>query len=133
DLSRAGRTPPNQQAQRDTVQAAMRFSTDIPPVRRPTQHGGLTPLAPLTSTMRLEDPSNLPYQTTTAVAPGQVGSSSPSSRPALIVPPVQAPASSYARPLAPSGSRMDQGPGGGYGFVPVPGPVLHLTPSAPPP
>src|SRR5690606_14501717 len=87
----------------------------------------------LTSTMRLEDPSNLPYQTTTAVAPGQVGSSSPSSRPALIVPPVQAPASSYARPLAPSGSRMDQGPGGGYGFVPVPGPVPHLTPSAPPP
>jgi serine/threonine protein kinase len=80
----------------DTVQVAMRFSTEIEPVRYATQPGGLTPPVPLSVTTPLEEHvSGLPFQTTTPVPvpPGSVRSPSsrpPSARPVVVVPPLNA-------------------------------------------
>jgi len=100
DLSRAAKAGAHQQPQRDTVAAAMRFSTDFE-APRTTQLGGLTPPLPLDSTRPVAD--ELPYQTTTPV-PGPDTPSRRSTPPVVVVPPLHGPAS-VVTPL-PVGSHM---------------------------
>ncbi len=80
DLSRACKTPRNQQPQRDTVQEAMRFSTAIEPstlARPSTQPGGLTSPPPLTSTVPFDAEQRLAHQTTTPIPPAPSSSDAP--------------------------------------------------------
>ncbi|HEU5075990.1 MAG TPA: hypothetical protein VFU02_17470, partial [Polyangiaceae bacterium] len=104
DLSQAAKAGAHQQAQRDTVASAVRFSTDIEPPRT-TQLGGLTPPLPLTGTRPLGD--ELPYQTTTPVSGLDVPRRR-SSPPVVVVPSLEAP-STVVTPL-PRGPELYSSP-----------------------